>query len=178
MDSLEAELERIEELEADLSAETVLQEAREGYERGTGKYDFSNAPHGDASRQEYPSDYEITEWVPSQSRIAKPNTIKRESAKAQLQQILELSDWYSARFKAALALGLNSEDAVIAARLKEHLDRMASCEIDAKSEEDLRCLYNLPVARETRSRIGKLLGYGCVKVWRDRIIQPLQPLLV
>jgi hypothetical protein len=101
MKSLEAEIIRIDRLRCDLSAKKVIQE--EILEKGEEILGDASWNYGMPTGK-----YENDRLI--QPEITEPDTQKREAAKTQLQQIYDSSKWYSARYMAAVALGVSKEE--------------------------------------------------------------------
>src|SRR5688500_4670268 len=94
MESLSALLERISELEKDLTSEYVSQ---------------SEVGHFDTSGPGKSYDKEQI-WVVDQEAVISPDYEKIGKARFELKQICDSSDWYTARYYAARALEKNSEE--------------------------------------------------------------------
>jgi len=104
MEKLEDVLVQVEKLRRDLSAEIVVQE-EEGHRfsldelTGTGGSDaiWVRAEHA------------VGNWIVDKPEITKPDTQKQEPARQKLQQLYDISEWYSARYIAGRALGINED---------------------------------------------------------------------
>ncbi len=158
MESLETELRRIAELRGDLSASLIIQEERghdeviPGSDRGSGPCSFDKV-----------WDYQ---YVVDQPEITEPDTAKRESARALLQDIYDSSEWYSARYAAGWALGkdLNDQFELWIETLKERL-QAATSDVTRQASKDLEHMYqNLPNMNHRRIA-GKALGYSGLRIW-------------
>lgn len=153
METLEAVLRRIGDLKTGLDAEIVHQEGYEGYYTTVGdRY----------------TDWE--EWVEGEPRIAEPDTKTREAAGTELQQIYDSSGWYSARYAAGVALGMDV-DSQFRVWIKDLRDELLEGpqELDqtirANAKKDLTFMYhNLP-DRDYRIEAGRALGYSPLRIW-------------
>jgi hypothetical protein len=105
MESLEAELQKVERLEEDLSAEIVIQKEE-------GHYEHFETSWPEGVNQEAMDDffYGYEEWVVDKPKITEPNTQKRQTAKSELQQVYDFSDEPIARYVAGRALLVNSHE--------------------------------------------------------------------
>ncbi|VVB78094.1 Uncharacterised protein [uncultured archaeon] len=99
MEKLEDVLMQVESLRRDLNAEIVIQEGTEGHYEDREVYDILS----------YTWWIEPGGYVEGEPRIAKPDTEKQETARKRLQETYNSCDWYSARYLAGNALGINSE---------------------------------------------------------------------
>lgn len=100
---LEIILDQIMNLRRDLSAEIVIQEEKSHWEEVA----YKGTPVGGERGDSYTTyrDEKIIDLL----RIAKPDTEKREAAKAELQKIYEREEFYLARYAAGTALGISKE---------------------------------------------------------------------
>jgi hypothetical protein len=109
MENLEGILKRIEGLKKDLFAEVVIQEAIEGhYEDDAEEAGLGSGAASDAHYYSHSKGW--LHWVEGKPRIAEPNTKKRETARKELQNIYESSEWYSVKYAAGKALDINVDE--------------------------------------------------------------------
>jgi len=99
MESLEDVLSHVESLRKDLGAEIVV---------NRGKGHWENVCLIDNSYGIWVSSYE-DQFVIDEPRIAHPDTERREKAKKDLEQVYDSNEWYSARYVAGRALGINPD---------------------------------------------------------------------
>jgi len=99
MESLEKTLSHVESLRRDLGAEIVLQEGTEGRTETTIGFDKYWLPE------------ESTEYfIPGTPRITEPDTQKQADARAELLQVYDSSEWYSARYLAGKASAIEPKE--------------------------------------------------------------------
>ena len=119
MESLEVVLRKVGDLKRDLSAEVIIQEEKGHYEHSEGVW------VGGSRGGSNPGYYETEpseSFVVDQYEIKAPDTQKIESARTQLQQIYDSSDWYSARYVAGKTL--NIDIPILAVQVNKYLDEL------------------------------------------------------
>ena len=152
MKPLQGMIEEVRNLKSDLNAEIIVQE-EEGHE------EYYSTHVGSPS---YNSSYYVEwegEYVVDKPRIVEPDTEKRQAAREKLQHLRESSPWYTVRYLAALALGIDGE------RLDKTVEELlAQLALDPGASEnsdrivDARRLYEMARTSNLRLRTGRLIG--------------------
>jgi len=164
MDNVQLELKRIDELQTDLSAKITVSPAEtEIVPRWTRNptYPKLSKEERDA-RVDVPDDFfvETSECIVIKPKVTEPDIDKRGNAQACLQHICESSEWYSGRYKAALALHVDEETLTqkINTWLAALEERLKNPQENDSASQDAYAFYGIATTKELRRHIGGILG--------------------